>query len=51
MWILYSVGIEGGAPNAVRNVLDFGLYFIPVGMVSTFSLRGFPRNLVIAAWL
>jgi hypothetical protein len=51
MWIFYSVGIEGGVSNAFRNVLDFGLYFIPVGMASTFFLRGPPRNLLIAAWL
>jgi hypothetical protein len=51
MWIFYSVGVGSGASNVVSNALDFGFYFLPVGMVSTFFLRGFPRNLVISAWL
>ena len=51
MWIFYSVGVEGSTSKVARNAVDLGLYFIPVGMASTFFLRGFPRNLMIAAWL
>jgi hypothetical protein len=50
-WILYSSGTAESALNSLRAMLDLGIYFIPVGMLATLFLRGFPRVLVITAWL
>jgi len=50
-WILYSSGTAESALNWLRAMLDLGIYFIPVGMLATLFLRGFPRVLVITAWL
>jgi hypothetical protein len=50
-WVFYSLGIQARAFDTLKTVLDFGIYFTPVGMVASLFLRGFPRLLVIAAWL
>jgi hypothetical protein len=50
-WVFYSLGIQMRALDTLKTVLDFGIYFTPVGMVASVFLRGFPRLLIIAAWL
>ena len=50
-WVFYSLGIQTRAFDTLKTVLDFGIYFTPVGMLASVFLRGFPRLLVIAAWL
>lgn len=51
IWVRFSLRIKVGSEDAWMTVSHFGLFFIPVGMVSTFFLRGLPRLLVIASWL
>jgi len=50
-WVFYSLGIEKRALDTLITVLDFGIYFTPVGMVASVFLRGIPRLLIIATWL
>ena len=49
-WMLFWLGIKVG-PDGWMTVMGLGIYFIPVGMASTFFLRGLPRLLVITSWL
>lgn len=52
--LLLGLGCLAYVSCAIRFnllVLDLGIYFIPVGMLATLFLRGFPRVLVITAWL
>jgi hypothetical protein len=49
-WVFYSLGTQTRALETLKTVLDFGIYFSPVGMVASVFLRGFPRLLIIAAW-
>ena len=51
LWILDSLGVGPSMSNMPWIAPYWGIYFVPVGMVATLFLRGFPRLLLVAAWV
>jgi len=52
LWVLYSANVGASRISSAADLgMHLEIYYLPVGMASTFFLKGVPRVLVITAWL